>query len=336
MTNSLGIQIRGLGLGGFRFVLALFVALSHLWAGMPHGFAAYAVWGFFALSGFLMCAILLDKYGLTAHGLKAYAFNRFLRIFPAYYAASLLGIIVIVWATQNGVDLKALNPEFGLPNSWQGWLFPVTLLPVFGRESMPVAVANALGIEVGFYLLMPLMAWRRWVAWLFLLLGVVLIGYYGIEPKSFGERYATFWPCVFAFAIGALAAHYRGALRKFAFVAVASGAWLANSLVWFRFGWWPWTVGLYVATVLSAWLVASLADKKQSTLDRWLGDLSYPLYLLHTIAGGVFMVLLGAERSFAFCAVSLVLALALSVLFVHLIDRPLQRRKRPALLKVTV
>jgi peptidoglycan/LPS O-acetylase OafA/YrhL len=87
-----------------------------------------------------MCAILLDKYGLSRQDLKAYAFNRFLRIFPAYYVASLLGIAVIVWATRLGVDLQALNPEFGLPHSWQGWLFPVTLLPVFGREAMPIAV----------------------------------------------------------------------------------------------------------------------------------------------------------------------------------------------------
>lgn len=332
--NSMMTQLRGLGLGGFRFVLALFVALSHLWAGMPHGFAAYAVWGFFALSGFLMCAILLDKYGLSASGLRAYAFNRFLRIFPVYYAASVLGIVVIVWATKNNVDLKILNPEFGLPHSVQGWFFPLTLLPVFGREAMPIAVANALGIEVGFYLLMPLLAWRRWVAWLFLLLAIALIGYHGIEPKSFGERYATFWPCTFAFAIGALAAHYRNELRNFAAAGWASAAWLANSLVWFRLGWWPWTVGLYVATMVSAWLVASLADKKQSALDRWLGDLSYPLYLLHTIAGGVFMVLMGPTRSLLFCAVSLSLTLALSALFVLAIDHPLQRRKRPAVLKV--
>lgn len=332
--NSIKTQLQGIGLGSFRFVLALFVALSHLWAGMPHGFAAYAVWGFFALSGFLMCAILLDKYGLSASGLRAYAFNRFLRIFPAYYAASVLGIIVVVWATRNGVDLKALNPEFGLPSSLGAWLFPVTLLPVFGREAMPIAVANALGIEVGFYLLMPLMAWRRWVAWLFLLLGVALIAHHGIEPKSFGERYATFWPCVFAFSIGALAAHYRHELRKLTSAALASVAWLANSLVWFRIGWWPWTIGLYVATVFSAWLVVSLADRKQSTLDRWLGDLSYPLYLLHTIAGGVFMVLMGSNRSLTFCAFSLVLTLVVSALFVRLIDHPLQRRKRPAVLKV--
>lgn len=320
--------MRGIGLGTFRFVLAMFVALSHLWAGMPHGFAAYAVWGFFALSGFLMCAILLDKYGLSRQGLTSYAFNRFLRIFPAYYVATLLGIVIIMWATRQAVDLKALNPEFGLPHSWQGWLFPITLLPVFGREAMPIAVANALGIEVGFYLLMPFMAWRRWVAWLFLLLGVAMIAFYGIEPKSFGERYATFWPCSFAFALGALAAHYRTELRKFAYASVASFAWLANSLVWFRVGWWPWTIGLYVATALSAWVVVAVADRKQSTLDRWLGDLSYPLYLLHTIAGGLFFVLLGSERTLRSCAYSVALTLVVSALFVLCIDRPLQRRKR--------
>lgn len=328
MIEALSTQMRGVGLGTFRFVLAMFVALSHLWAGMPHGFAAYAVWGFFALSGFLMCAILLDKYGLSPTGLKAYAFNRFLRIFPAYYVASVLAMIVIAWSIRYGVDLKALNPEFGLPQTWHGWLFPITLLPVFGREAMPIAVANALGIEVGFYLLMPLMAWRRGVAWLFLLFGVAMIAYHGVEPKSFGERYATFWPCSFAFALGALSAHHRTELRKFACASVASCAWVANSLVWFRVGWWPWTIGLYVATALSSWVVVAVADRKQSTLDRWLGDLSYPLYLLHTAAGGLFFILVGSERTLLFCAYSVALTLAVSALFVLWIDRPLQRRKR--------
>jgi hypothetical protein len=38
VTERLNAQLHGIGLGAFRFVLAMFVALSHLWAGMPHGF----------------------------------------------------------------------------------------------------------------------------------------------------------------------------------------------------------------------------------------------------------------------------------------------------------
>ena len=59
-----------LGLGTWRFFLALLVAISHLWADMVHGPAAYAVWGFFVLSGYLMTLVLTQKYGTDAGGLR--------------------------------------------------------------------------------------------------------------------------------------------------------------------------------------------------------------------------------------------------------------------------
>lgn len=327
-------MVSGLGLGTFRFVLAMFVAVTHLWAAAPHGFAAYAVWGFFALSGFLMTCVLLDKYGFSAAGLRAYATNRFLRIFPPYYAALLLGMVAVWWLRSRGVDPTQLNPEFGIPHSAQGWLFPLTLFPGFGREAMPIAVANALGIEVGFYLLMPFMARWRAVAWAFLVCGLGQIAWFGLRTESFALRYATFWPCCLAFALGALVAHYRSSLRRVAMPGASVALWLTNSLAWFRWSAWPWKSGLYVATLLSAWVVVSVHERPQSRLDRWLGDLSYPVYLLHTVCGGFAMLAIAPVRGAAFALFSLLLTLAMSVLFVVLLDRPLQRIKRKPVLPV--
>ena len=55
-----------LGFGAWRFLLAVLVAVSHLWGGMIHAPAAYAVWGFFVLSGYLMTLVLGHKYGTDA------------------------------------------------------------------------------------------------------------------------------------------------------------------------------------------------------------------------------------------------------------------------------
>ena len=56
--------------GIYRYGLAFCVVISHLWAGMFGGPAAYAVWGFYCLSGYLMTLILNEKYGFTARGIK--------------------------------------------------------------------------------------------------------------------------------------------------------------------------------------------------------------------------------------------------------------------------
>lgn len=315
----------------------MFVAVTHLWAPAPHGFAAYAVWGFFTLSGFLMTCVLLDKYGFSVAGIRAYATNRFLRIFPPYYAAAALGILAVLLLRANGIDPTQLNPEFGIPHSVDGWLFPLTLFPGFSREAMPIAVANALGIEVGFYLLMPVMARYRVVAWLFLVAGIGQVVAFGLSTESFALRYATFWPCCLAFSLGALLAHHRSWLARLAAPAWSASAWLANAMLWFVRPAWPWKLGLYVATLLSAWMVVSLHARQPSALDRWLGDLSYPVYLLHTVCGGFAMLWLTPVRGATFAVVSLLATIVLSAAFVVLLDRPLQRIKRkPVLVASTV
>jgi peptidoglycan/LPS O-acetylase OafA/YrhL len=80
------------GLGTWRFFLAAVVAISHLWAGMIDGPAAYAVWGFFVLSGYLMTLVLTTKYGTAPAGLRQFATNRLLRIYPSFIVPQCLAL----------------------------------------------------------------------------------------------------------------------------------------------------------------------------------------------------------------------------------------------------
>src|SRR5438105_2580714 len=80
--------------GTYRTILALFVVASHL-GGIP-GFAGYAVFGFYILSGYLMTFILQVNYGYSWSGVLKYAANRFLRIFPLYWVATLISITLVI------------------------------------------------------------------------------------------------------------------------------------------------------------------------------------------------------------------------------------------------
>jgi len=313
--------------GTWRFFLASLVAISHLWAGMIEGYAAYAVWGFFVLSGYLMTYVLRNKYGFDFQGLKAYAFNRFLRIMPSYWAVLILGIITIVVLTPLGIDLPKLNPQFAMPHGRE-WLFPLTLLPIFIGSNIPVPVANALGVEVGVYILIPFMAQHRSAAWLGMLLGLFINYQYGFGVPSFPARYSEFLPCFLPFAIGSLVAHYINQLRRFSYPRLSWLVWIIHGLLWFKFGSWPWTYGLYFSIILSSWVVVSMDTDRSSSLDKFLGDLSYPVYLIHTTVAAWLLGYYGYTRTFSFFAWSFLGTLFLSWMIIILVDKPLLPAKK--------
>ena len=79
--------------GSFRFILALMVLTTHI--GGIEVVAGIAVWGFFMLSGFLMTAILNNKYGFSPVGLVYYAKSRAMRLLPTYWFSVILTAIII-------------------------------------------------------------------------------------------------------------------------------------------------------------------------------------------------------------------------------------------------
>lgn len=315
------------GVGSWRLLLATLVAASHLWAHMLQGYAAYAVWAFFVLSGYLMTYVLVHKYGLGTQGLKDFAFNRFIRIYPSYYLALIFGVVVIVILNNYCIVGSKLNPEFYMPYGW-GWLNPLTLLPVFSRNGLPVAVSNALSVEVGAYFLMPLFARARSTAWLAVILSVIATSNLGFTITSFNDRYVLFLPCLMSFAAGSLLCHYRDRLMAFVMPKTSLVVWMIHGALWVVYSSWPWTYGLYTSMLLSAWVTLSLTAYKSSKLDALLGDMSYPMYLIHTTVAACFLMYFGYERPFGFLAVAFVVASALSLLMAIGIERPLHRLKR--------
>jgi len=327
MTNP------GLGFGAWRLFLALLVGISHLWAGMPGGPAAYAVWGFFVLSGYLMNFVLQTKYGFSAEGVRRYAHNRFLRIYPGFWIACALGALVLVWLQGIGVDARRLNPAFGLPRDGQEWGFIATLLPFFPRWNAPVPVANALSVEVGYYLLAILLAQHRTTAWFALAFGCLVVANHGIGTATFSDRFALFLPAAPAFAAGSLLCHYREQLQRFRQPALSVACWLLHCAVILVDGTWPWTWGLYVSVLLSGWVVISLAELKTSKADAVMGELSYPFYLLHCTAGAILLAAYGYDRSLPYAVAAVALTLAASSVMVWGLDRRLAGRKSKSLLR---
>ena len=315
-----------LGIGAWRFFLAFLVAISHLYDGMLHGPAAYAVWGFFVLSGFLMTLVLTKKYGFSGKGLLDYAQNRFLRIYPGYLFTVLLGIVTLFALQKLALETTVLNGAFRFPNTARGIVENVLMVPFF-TEGLYVPVASALFVEVWAYGLMPFMARSKHATMLAFLITMFANIQYGITPETFPVRYSSFATGLMAFATGALILHYYETLKRFAMPVTSVALWCLHGCLWLKYPYYPWHYGLYVSMFLSGWVVVSLFAIKSSPLDKWLGDLSYPVYLLHTTVGMFFYFFFG-ERSLPFFIISFIVTVAFSHWVVKYIEKPIQRFKR--------
>ena len=141
-------------LGLFRYLLALLVTLSHLWSGFAGWSGVMAVFCFYLISGYLMTSVLHESYGFTARGGQRYALNRFLRIFPTYWAVLLLSFLIVSWIPKAAF---MTNFKLSMPLAASDWLpnlFIVGLLD--GPYKVLVPPAWSLDVELVFYLLMAL------------------------------------------------------------------------------------------------------------------------------------------------------------------------------------
>ena len=59
--------------GAQRLSLALVVVIGHVWG--PGWIGTYAVFGFFILSGYLMCRVMNKRYRFPLRGITAFAGN---------------------------------------------------------------------------------------------------------------------------------------------------------------------------------------------------------------------------------------------------------------------
>ena len=305
-------------MGLLRFFLALAVVGGHLSdrLGVPLIPGDTPVQVFFAISGFYMALILNEKYAAGATGL--FLSNRALRIYPLYLVVLLLTFLA-AWAA----DRWALEP-FPFQYSWNNvptnWLSSLYLYvsqaSLFGQDLMYfldlrngamhlsadfhtatapfnrfsiVAQAWTLSIELGFYLIAPLIA-RRSISLIVGLLAASLamrLGlqfWFGLTGDPWSYR---FFPSELAlFLTGILAYHvYRvkdgayHAKRVFVVAAVSVGACLLINR-WNGIG----RVVSVTCLVAAIVLIPTLfAQTKRNLFDRYLGELSYPIYVVHLL-----------------------------------------------------
>src|SRR5208337_1707084 len=152
--------------------------------------------------------------------------------------------------------------------------------------------SSALHVELWFYVAMALgLARNRWITGTWFMASVAYTLWLLGQRTPFAERYVFIPACSLAFSFGSLIYHVRDRLP----VIRTPWAALSAAAIWWLHVWLtqnipggPWVVGLYSSLLFSAFAMVTLMRLEPKALpdwmgrvDRFAGNLSYPMYLCH-------------------------------------------------------
>lgn len=286
--------------GLFRLVLALAVVVSHATA---VDIGRLAVLLFFYLSGFWVSTIWTTKFG--PERLCAFLAGRWLRVMPLYL------LVMLGAAALRQLPIGPIN---------------FALLGVGSTDQDPTGVSWSLDVEMQFYLLFPLLILalhRLPDAALAAVVALLAVVGWWLDTQYAVTTVAKYLP---AFFLGVLTftqewrPSERGArlslLGFLAMSAVTAATPFLSKVAPDPFDQDIWAF-LWMLPLLP--YVARSLRQRSSKLDRDLGNLSFPLYLVHfPLIAFTAQLGLGGWTKYAAVAVSVVVAVALYKLF----DRP--------------
>lgn len=283
-------------MGLLRLFLALSVIAGHAQTTIfgVNGIGAwYAVNFFFIISGFYMAMVLNGKYKEVSN-FQFYK-SRVLRIFPAYYIGMVLAVVVSYAAITNLFDSLTITSKIiyvfqNLFIAGQDLSYLFCVKASSGACASPVGLtinppAWSLAVELGFYLVAPFFLKSQFKTFLFVLGGAIYLGALNfiefplgpigsLQPAEVWAYTYYFYPSSFAFfGGGALAYHLSKSTNEPNYFA-AIGALVILSVSQTVMPFWH----LLFFSMAIPVLFKYTANNK---LDRVIGELSYPVYILH-------------------------------------------------------
>lgn len=301
--------------GTFRLILALMVVQSHFAGGALGG--PVAVFGFFCLSGYLMTKIVNESYSDGLSGYLRFLGNRALRIYPAYYAAVVFAAgVLLLWPSA----ARTAAGWYMLP---QDWLQTFSIIGLQPRSPILLVPAWSLHVEIIHFILIGAVFGRsRLLTSLWFLCSLALAAVAILRGASFDWLYFSPYGSSVAFAAGAMVYQFREKLPAFSpRLAIAACCMLVIAgsrmpLEVARAG------GLHASIFIAALSIVALKNMPALRWDAALGNLAYPVFLLHIPCRAAMSGLLG--RSDAWVDVLAIGAtFILSYLVVALVERPI-------------
>lgn len=287
--------------GAYRTFLALLVVVMHI-GGIP-SLGVYAVFGFYCLSGYLMTFIMQENYGYTVSGVLRYGINRILRIYPVYWISIIFSFLLLVLLGHSYVT--DYHDSMFMPSGLRQVFSNLAIFFPLRENPRLTPPAWALTVEIFFYILIALGISRKKSVTLVWLTLSILFHVIALLPQNNWGRYFSPMAASLPFSSGALIYHFRSDIVRFVDKISPKSNILAPLILVFLF-FLNWSIGIitgrendiffYSNHLICVAMVAVLHVPSQSPplnkrLDKFLGDLSYPIYLFHYQVGLVVMAL---------------------------------------------
>jgi peptidoglycan/LPS O-acetylase OafA/YrhL len=330
--------------GFYRTFLALVVVFHHL-LDIPV-IGKYAVHGFFILSGYLMTHIMHQSYGYHLQGYRAFALNRFLRLFPTYWFVLLVSLIVIGLIGEN--FSRQFHAALTVPDTFRDWFQNLSMIfaDLFPGQQKPRLSPPtwALTVELLYYLLIALGISRfKTFTWLWFAGGVMymILTHWLAHPYAY--RYETLFAGSLPFSMGALVYHYREQLsaitqayNSHVLLIVASILLILNTVIGVTNTGAMFELSYYANFIINTIIIVVLLNVRPSgslkRLDKKIGDYSYPIYLAHWQLAAFFSfylygdnLLLSSLEKFWVLLPTLLATLSLAYISIHGIDYPVEK-----------
>ncbi len=334
-------------MGILRLSLALAVLFFHDSGGLPTFIrpmnGSTAVFCFFVISGFYMQLVLATKYTRARLGknwLLSFYASRYFRLFPAYFMTVLLTVVLA--KTTHWVKLPDLfDPARGLSRLRQT-IAVIGNLTMIGTnlpsvQDLITRPTWSIGVEISFYLLAPfLINAKRPVLVACATIGVILqfVTWGQHAPLLFGVHFFLYGMLLYK--------HRAWVCQKLAWLVDRRHAWLLSvgivAMVFYRM---PSDISIgrpdehahnlldrLIYPIIVGILLPVLHETSAGNRrDYWIGQLSYPFYLLHQLALDVSDSLgLGGARKLLIVLIVCLLASALVVWLESVLVEPIRAR----------
>lgn len=347
-------------MGFLRLWLAIAVVLEHTspWKGilgLPLN-GNIAVSAFYVISGFYIQLLISEKYVGQPNWIRNFYASRALRIFPLYYIFLIISlpmafqineVLIKTIATGNigtiffvlfenvfifGQDIGRFLTVDLPSGELKTHFFPIpdptpaSSLPIIGQ-------AWSLAVEFGFYLLAPLLLTRKTLAVVAIALCAVMVRLavaHALGDGHYSRWWNQFLPSEIAtFLLGSLG--YRYYSKYLANVTPVKPAVIFIAAIFFysiayRSLENHWEAGVYAVFLLLIALAVPylFAATRRNRLDRFVGELSYPVYLGH-----IFLINYALSHGFVpvkwFALAILVGVILLSIPLVKFIEEPIAK-----------